>query len=103
MFFNLLEKPRISHKEKKNVTISAVVPCILSLNHHLENHKEKVRNLGGLSRSLQGSLQRRFRGVFVNMRISDDQSDGTTLPFSDPPENIKEDVSVMIKSELCFP
>lgn len=42
---------------EKLVTISAVVPCILSLNHHLENHKESVRYLGGLIRSLQESLQ----------------------------------------------
>lgn len=27
---------------EKKVTISAVVSCVLSLNHHLENQKEKV-------------------------------------------------------------
>lgn len=107
------------------VTISAVVPCILSLNHHLENQKEKVRYLGGLICSLQGSRQRRFRGIFVNVRMADEQSDGATLPFSDPlylkaalldpsfgtmwlthdvlvTENIKEAVSVMIKIMLYF-
>ncbi|XP_053288247.1 uncharacterized protein LOC128449211 [Pleuronectes platessa] len=106
---------------EKIVTISAVVPCILSLNHHLENQKERVHYMGGLIRSLQESLQRRFRGIFVHVRMADDQSDGATLPFSDPlylkaalldpsfgtmwlahdvlaPENVKEDVSVMIKS-----
>ena len=82
--------------------------------------------LGGLIRSLQGSLQRRFRGIFVHVRMAVDQSEGATLPFSDPlylkaalldpsfgtmwlahdvlaPENVKEDVSVMIKSMLFFP
>ena len=111
---------------EKIVTISAVVPCILSLNHHLENQKERVHYMGGLIRSLQESLQRRFRGIFVHVRMADDQSDGATLPFSDPlylkaalldpsfgtmwlphdvlaPENVTEDVSVMIKSMLFFP
>ncbi|KAJ4939239.1 hypothetical protein JOQ06_028695 [Pogonophryne albipinna] len=106
---------------EKMVTISAVVPSILSLNHHLENQKEKVRYLGGLIRGLQGSLQRRFRGIFVNVRMADEESDGATLPFSDPiflkaalldpsfgtmwlthdvlvTENIKEAVSMMIKN-----
>ncbi|KAL3062204.1 hypothetical protein OYC64_010173 [Pagothenia borchgrevinki] len=106
---------------EKSVTISAVVPSILSLNHHLENQKEKVRYLGGLIRGLQGSLQRRFRGIFVNVRMADEESDGATLPFSDPiflkaalldpsfgtmwlthdvlvTENIKEAVTMMIKN-----
>lgn len=113
-----------SHTIRKN-TISAVVPCILSLNHHLENQKEKVRYLDGLIRSLQGSLHRRFRGIFVNVRMADEQDDGATLPFSDPlylkaalldpsfgtmwlthdvlaTENVNEAVFVMIKSMLCF-
>ena len=71
-------------EKKKTVTISAVVPCVLSLNHHLEYHRERVCYLGGLVHSLQGSLKRRFRGIFVNVRMEDDQSDGGTLPFSDP-------------------
>lgn len=110
---------------EKIVTISAVVPCVLSLNHHLENQKEKVRYLGGLICILQRSLQRRFRGIFVNVRMADEQSDGATLPFSDPlylkaalldpsfgtmwlthdvlvTKNVKEAVSVMIKRMLFF-
>lgn len=105
---------------EKIVTISAVVPCVLSLNHHLEKQKEQVRYLGGLIRSLQGSLQRRFRGIFVNVRMADEQSDVATLPFTDPVylkaalldpsfgtmwlthdvlanDNLKEAVSVMVK------
>ncbi len=110
---------------EKTVTISAVVPCVLSLNHHLENQKERVRYLGGLIRSLQESLKRRFRGIFVNVRMEDDHSDGGTLPFSDPlylkaaaldpsfgsmwlahdvlaPKNEKEAVFAMIKGMECF-
>ncbi|XP_073473983.1 uncharacterized protein [Aquarana catesbeiana] len=115
---------------EKLVTISAVVPCILSLNHHLENHKESVRYLGGLICSLQESLQRLFEGIFVNVRMADEQNDVATLPFSDPlyliaavldpsfgtmwlthdvltTENVKEAVSAMIKNlilkEDCKP
>lgn len=107
------------------MTISAVVPCVLSLNHHLENLKARVHYLGGLVRSLQGSLKRRFRGIFVNVRMEDDQSDGGTLLFSDPlylkaavldpsfgsmwlnhdvlaPKNEKESVFAVIKGMECF-
>lgn len=33
---------------EKNLTISAVAPCVLSLNHHLENQKESMCYLGSL-------------------------------------------------------
>lgn len=69
---------------EKNVTISAVVPCVLSLNHHLENQKEKVCYLGGLICSLQTSIKRRFGGIFVNVKMADGEGDGPLLPFSDP-------------------
>ena len=49
---------------EKMVTISAVVPCVLSLNHHLESLKGRAQFLGGLIRSLQESLQKRFKGNF---------------------------------------
>ena len=107
------------------MTISAVVPCVLSLNHHLENQKQEVCYLGGLICSLQRSLKRRFRGIFVNVRMADGQDDGPSEPFSDPlylkaalldpsfgnmwlthdvlvPEDIKESVSMMIKGMLYF-
>ncbi|TRY56530.1 hypothetical protein DNTS_005417 [Danionella cerebrum] len=38
---------------EKVITISAVVPSVLSLNHHLEKPKPQVRFLSGLVRSLQ--------------------------------------------------
>ena len=105
---------------EKKVTISAVVPCILSLNHHLENEKGNMCYMGGSICSLQTSLQRRFRGVFVNVRMVQESCDLQSVPFSDPlylkaalldpsfgtmwlphdvlvPENTKEAVSMMIK------
>lgn len=69
---------------EKNLTISAVVPRVLSLNHHLENKKEKVCYLGGLICSLQTSPRRRFSGIFVNVKMADGERDGPLLPFSDP-------------------
>jgi len=69
---------------EKVVRISEVAPCVLSLNHHLEKEKDKVFYLGGFIHSLQASLKRRFKGIFVNVRMEDDEHDAATLPFSDP-------------------
>lgn len=68
---------------EKVVTISAVVPSVLSLNHHLEKLKSQVRFLSGLVRSLQASLNKRFLGIFINVKMARTQ-DGITAPFSDP-------------------
>uniref|UniRef100_A0A3Q3IBN3 HAT C-terminal dimerisation domain-containing protein n=1 Tax=Monopterus albus TaxID=43700 RepID=A0A3Q3IBN3_MONAL len=68
---------------EKVVTISAVVPSVLSLNHHLEKLKPQVYFLSGLVRSLQVSLNNRFLGIFVNVKMARTQ-DGITAPFSDP-------------------
>uniref|UniRef100_A0A669DT20 HAT C-terminal dimerisation domain-containing protein n=2 Tax=Oreochromis niloticus TaxID=8128 RepID=A0A669DT20_ORENI len=68
---------------EKIVTISAVVPCVLSLNHHLEKLKPQVRFLNGLVRSLQASLNKRFLGIFISVRMARAE-DGITAPFSDP-------------------
>lgn len=68
---------------EKIVTISSVVPSILSLNHHLEKLKPQVRFLSGLVRSLQASLNKRFLGIFINVKMARTQ-DGITAPFSDP-------------------
>ncbi|KAL3977407.1 claudin [Sarotherodon galilaeus] len=70
-------------KEMKIVTISAVVPSVLSLNHHLEKLKPQVRFLNGLVRSLQASLNKRFLGIFISVRMARAE-DGITAPFSDP-------------------
>lgn len=54
---------------EKVITISAVVPSVLSLNHHLEKLKPQVRFLSGLVRSLQTSLKKRFLGIFINVKM----------------------------------
>ncbi|KAF3851504.1 hypothetical protein F7725_013276, partial [Dissostichus mawsoni] len=66
------------------VTISSVVPSVLSLNHHLEKLKPQVRFLSSLVRSLQVSLKKRFGGIFINLKMATLTQDGTTAPFSDP-------------------
>lgn len=68
---------------EKIVTISSVVPSVLSLNHHLEQRKPQVHFLSGLVRSLQASLNKRFLGIFINVKMARTQ-DGITAPFSDP-------------------
>ncbi|XP_029907285.1 zinc finger BED domain-containing protein 4-like [Myripristis murdjan] len=62
------------------VTISAVVPSVLSLNHHLEKLKPQVRFLSGLVRSLQASLNKRFLGIFINVKMARTQ-EGSLPPF----------------------
>lgn len=66
----------------KVITISAVVPSVLSLNHHLEKLKPQVRFLSGLVRGLQASLKKRFLGIFINVKMAQSQ-EGITAPFSD--------------------
>lgn len=68
---------------EKVITISAVVPSVLSLNHHLEKLRPQVCLLSGLVRSLQASLNKRFLGIFINVKMARSQ-DGITAPFSDP-------------------
>ncbi|TRY76102.1 hypothetical protein DNTS_030158 [Danionella cerebrum] len=69
-------------QREKVITISAVVPSVLSLNHHLEKPKPQVRFLSGLVRSLQTSLKKRFLGIFINVKMAQSQ-EGITAPFSD--------------------
>lgn len=47
------------------VTISAVVPSVLSLNHHLQKMRSEVRFLTGLVRQLEASLKKRFLGILM--------------------------------------
>nr|XP_055032036.1 zinc finger BED domain-containing protein 4-like [Misgurnus anguillicaudatus] len=68
---------------EKIVTVSSVLPCVLSLNHHLEKLKQQVRFLGSMIHSLQCSLKKRFRGIFVNVKMLSAAS-GEELPFADP-------------------
>lgn len=65
------------------VTISFVLPSVLSLNHHLEKLKSEVTFLRGFVRALQASLKKRFIGIFINVKMDDDQ-EGISAPFSDP-------------------
>ncbi|CAB1322196.1 unnamed protein product [Coregonus sp. 'balchen'] len=60
---------------EKVVTISAVVPSILSLHHHLETQKPQVSYLTGLVRSLQASLKRRLIGIFINVKMATPSGD----------------------------
>ncbi|KAF3844262.1 hypothetical protein F7725_013603 [Dissostichus mawsoni] len=69
---------------EKIVTISSVVPSVLSLNHHLEKLKPQVCFLSSLVRSLHVSLKKRFGGIFINVKMATLTEDGTTAPFSDP-------------------
>lgn len=67
---------------EKVITISAVVPSVLSLNHHLEKLKPQVHFLSGLVRGLQASLKKRFIGIFIIVKMAQSQ-EGITAPFSD--------------------
>uniref|UniRef100_A0A674DIX8 HAT C-terminal dimerisation domain-containing protein n=1 Tax=Salmo trutta TaxID=8032 RepID=A0A674DIX8_SALTR len=64
---------------EKIVTISSVVPSVLSLNQNLEQRKPQVHFLSGLFRSLQASLNKRFLGIFINVKMARTQ-DGIALP-----------------------
>ncbi|CAJ1059641.1 uncharacterized protein LOC117545812 [Xyrichtys novacula] len=68
---------------EKVVTISSVVPSVLSLNYHLEKLKPNVRFQSGLVRSLHKSFKKRFLGIFINVKMARAQ-DGITAPFEDP-------------------
>lgn len=68
---------------EKTVTISAVVPSVLALNHHLEKLKSQVCFLIGLVRSLQASLIKRFLVIYISVKMAS-AKDETPAPFSDP-------------------
>lgn len=63
---------------EKVVTVSAALPCVLTLNNHLQKMLSTSRHLRSLVRALQQSLQHCFRGVFVNVKM--DHS-ARQLPF----------------------
>jgi hypothetical protein len=63
------------------VTISAVVPSILSINHHLQRLQEsRDRYLMSMIKALQKSLKLRFSGLFVNVGMARREPDA---PFSE--------------------
>lgn len=47
------------------VTITPVVPSVLSLNHHLQKMKSKVCFLTGLVRQLEAALKKSFLGILM--------------------------------------
>ncbi len=67
---------------EKVVTLSAALPCVLTLNNHLQKMLSTSRHLRSLVRALQQSLQRHFRGVFVNVKMDHSDEAATQLPFS---------------------
>lgn len=79
---SLSKLSKLSSQREKVVTISAIVPSILFLNHHLAKLKPQVRFLSSLVRSLQASLNKRFLGIFIDMKMARTQ-DGITAPYSD--------------------
>ncbi|XP_056140908.1 uncharacterized protein LOC130116856 isoform X1 [Lampris incognitus] len=51
------------------VTISVIVPCVLTLRCHLQEIREKARYCGPLVRALESSLKTRFAEVFSAVKI----------------------------------
>lgn len=68
---------------EKVVTVSAALPCVLSLNSHLIHMLNASRHLVGLVKALQMSLQRRFQGMFANVRMDETAQPSVELPFGD--------------------
>lgn len=84
-FLSLFAEATTLTQGEKVVTVSAVAPCVLSLNHHLENLKGSMCCLGNLIETLQTSPQRKFKGNFVNVKMAENSwYEGQPLPFSDP-------------------
>ena len=78
-----LETTNLTQGEKI-VTISIVLPSILSLNHHLQDLTRNVRYLSCLVRALKNSLWKRFQGIFVTVNMLESDQVSNQLPFGDP-------------------
>ncbi|XP_013859738.1 zinc finger BED domain-containing protein 1 [Austrofundulus limnaeus] len=68
---------------EKVVTVSAALPCVLSLNSHLTSMLNTTRHLVGFIKALQTSLHQRFKGIFVNVRMDVPAQPAEDLPFGD--------------------
>ena len=68
---------------EKVVTLSAALPCVLSLNSHLTRMLTATRHLVGLVKALQMSIKRRFQGIFVNVKMDNSHELAADLPFGD--------------------
>ena len=74
------------------VTVSYVVPCVLSLNTHLHDMKIQTKYCGPLLDALLSSLKCRFRGIFersglIGVDIHNEGSDNTEGSKSKAPES----------------
>ena len=71
---------------ESDATISAVLPSVLSLNHHLhdllERTDKKERYLNKMVNTLKDSLTKRFSGIFVSVQMMT-PTVGTSLPLGD--------------------
>lgn len=52
---------------EKRVTISSVVPSVPA---YLEQRKPQVHFLSGLVKNLQASLNKRFLGIFISVKMA---------------------------------
>lgn len=83
---------------EKVVTLSATLPCVLSLNSHLNTMLNTTRHLASFVKALQTSLQRRFRGIFANVRMDDSAQPAGELPFGD----VVYMKSALLDPSFCF-
>ncbi|KAK0151186.1 Zinc finger BED domain-containing protein 4 [Merluccius polli] len=83
---------------EKVVTLSAALPCVLSLNSHLNSMLNTTRHLASFVKALQKSLQRRFQGIFANVRMDASAQPAGELPFGD----MVYMMSALIDPSFCF-
>lgn len=83
---------------EKVVTISAALPCVLSLNSHLIAMQSTARHLVNLVKSLHKSLMHRFQGIFANVKMDTTEGNASTLPFGDSIYMI----SALLDPSFCF-
>ncbi|XP_073727136.1 uncharacterized protein [Misgurnus anguillicaudatus] len=63
-----LEATNLTQGEK-TVTVSVVVPCVLTLHSHLQEVRERVRYCGPLVRALEKSMKARFTEIFSEVMM----------------------------------
>lgn len=122
-----LEATNLTQGEK-TVTVSVVVPCVLTLHSHLQEIRERVRYCGPLVRALENSMKARFTEIFSAVMMPgcepDEGRGPTKFPFTiayfvasvlDPAfgfqwlehdvqldNSIKGQLKSQIKGEKCF-
>ncbi|KAK7896570.1 hypothetical protein WMY93_021895 [Mugilogobius chulae] len=83
---------------EKVVSISAALPCVLSLNSHLMVMQNTTRYLVNLVKTLQVSLRQRFQGIFVNVKMDHTPENTEPLPFG----NAVYMMSALLDPSFCF-